>query len=192
MTRRSLHRERPSWGEGAAAGAVGGLVGSWTMNRFRALLSQASKKAREQSDEKPLQEQPAREEDGDATQKIASRLASAALGRELTRHERAVAGPIVHYAFGSLSGGVYGAAAELFPRISKGFGLPFATVLWLAADEAAVPALGLSRPALDYPLSSHLSALAAHAVYGITTELVRRVLRSTLVGRGVTGAHSSQ
>jgi len=186
MARRRLHR-RPSWDKGALAGAVGGLVGSWTMNQFQALLSQATKKPAEQSEEKPRQQQPGREEDGDATQKIASRLARAALGRELTRHERAVAGPIVHYAFGSLSGGIYGAAAELFPRISKGFGLPFAAVLWVAADEAAVPALGLSRPALDYPLSSHLSALAAHAVYGITTELVRRVVRSTLAGRGVTG-----
>ena len=186
MTSRSLHKERPSWGKGAAAGAVGGLVGSWTMNQFQALLSQATKKPAEQSEVKP-QQQAAREEDGDATQKVASRLARAALGRGLTRQERAVAGSIVHYAFGSLTGGFYGAAAEFSPRISKGFGLPFAAVLWVAADEAAVPALGLSRPALDYPLSSHLSALAAHAVYGITTELVRRVLRSTLVGRGVTG-----
>jgi len=63
------------------------------------------------------------------------------------------------------------------------FGLPLAAALWLAADEAAVPALGLSKSPLDYPLSSHLSALAAHGVYGVTTELARRALRSVLSTR---------
>jgi hypothetical protein len=59
-----------------------------------------------------------------------------------------------------------GIGVELFPHVSKGVGLPFVSVLWLAAGEVAVPALGLSRPAMDYPLSSHFSVLAAHAVLG--------------------------
>jgi putative membrane protein len=183
MRRRSLREKQPVWGKGVLAGAIGGLVGSWTMNQFQALLNLAGKKPDDGTDrkrERHPREQPASEEDGDATQRTASHLAHALLGRELTKQERDVAGPIVHYAFGSVSGGLYGAAAELSAHVSAGFGLPFAAVLWLAADEAAVPALGLSRPALDYPLSSHLSALAAHAVYGFTTELVRRSLRSAL------------
>ena len=89
----------------------------------------------------------------------------------------------MHYAFGCASGALYGSAVELSPRFSKGFGLTLGSTLWLAADEIAVPAFGLSRPALDYPLSSHLSALAAHTVYGVTTELVRRALRSALSTR---------
>lgn len=183
MAHRSLHKKRPAWGKGALAGAIGGLVGSWTMNQFQALLNQARQKlddGTQRQGQQHQQEQSASEEDGDATQRAASRLAHALLGRKLTKQERDVAGPIVHYAFGSLNGALYGAAAELSAHVSTGFGLPFAAVLWLTADEAAVPALGLSRSALDYPLTSHLSALAAHAVYGFTTELVRRSLRSAM------------
>jgi putative membrane protein len=49
--------------------------------------------------------------------------------------------------------------------------------VWLGADEIGVPALGLSGPPTQYPLSVHLYALASHLVYGFTTELVRRTLR---------------
>ena len=94
--------------------------------------------------------------------------------------EKKVAGPTVHYAFGTITGGLYGAAAELAPIIRSGAGLPFGAVFWLAADEAAVPALGLSKPPTEYPLSTHASALASHFVYGLTTDIVRRAIRRVL------------
>lgn len=156
------------------------LAGAWMMNQFQALLSKVMQKQQgndtQAAAEKP--EQAPSEEEGDATQKAASRIVLAVVGRSLTKQEKHVAGPIVHYAFGCVSGALYGAAAEFSPRISRGFGLPLGSVLWLAADEIGVPALGLSRPALDYSLSSHLYALAAHTVYGFTTELARRALRA--------------
>jgi putative membrane protein len=66
------------------------------------------------------------------------------------------------------------------PETSKALGLPFGTALWLAGDEIAVPALGLSGNPLEYPVSSHLQALAAHCIYGVTTDLVRRAMRKAL------------
>ena len=41
-------------------------------------------------------------------------------------------------------------------------------------DEIAVPAFGLSRPSTDSPPGVHAQAWAAHIVYGVTAELVRR------------------
>ncbi len=186
MADRRFRRKRPALSKGALAGALAGLAGAWTMNQFQALLSEAMQKQQDngvQAAAQKQQEHASGGEDGDATQKVASRIARAVLGRHLTEQEKNVAGPIVHYAFGCASGALYGSAVELSPRFSKGFGLTLGSTLWLAADEIAVPAFGLSRPALDYPLSSHLSALAAHTVYGVTTELVRRALRSTLSTR---------
>ncbi len=55
-------------------------------------------------------------------------------------------------------------------------GSPFGIALWGVGDELAIPALGLAKWPNAYPLSAHAQALAAHAVYGITTDLVRRAM----------------
>ncbi len=83
----------------------------------------------------------------------------------------------MHYIFGTATGGLYGAAAELTPSIGVGAAVPFGIVFWLIADETAVPALGLSKAPTEYPLSTHATALAAHCVYGLTVDAVRRGMR---------------
>ncbi len=70
--------------------------------------------------------------------------------------------------------------AELTPFVTIGAGLPFGAAVWLAADEAAVPALGLSESPTEVPLSTHAYALVSHFVYGVTTEVVRRAIRAAL------------
>jgi putative membrane protein len=96
---------------------------------------------------------------------------------ELTPDQKQIAGPAVHYAFGSLVGALYGGAAELFPSVGAGLGLPFGAALWLLGDEIAVPALGLGKSPTEIAPDKHADALASHFVYGATTDLLRRVLR---------------
>jgi putative membrane protein len=57
-------------------------------------------------------------------------------------------------------------------------GAAFGTAVWLGADELAMPALGLSRRDVDYPLEAHAQSFAAHIVFGVTTDLVRRAVRA--------------
>lgn len=102
------------------------------------------------------------------------------LGRSLTWKEQQKAGPIVHYAFASLIGSAYGAAAEYAPAVKKAAGIPFGATLFLGADEIALPALKLSRGPGEYPLSNHIYGLSSHIVYGLTIELVRRGVRAAL------------
>jgi uncharacterized membrane protein YagU involved in acid resistance len=102
-------------------------------------------------------------------------------GHELTPSEKGVAGPVVHYALGTAVGGLYGAVVEVEPELRVGAGLPFGAVFWLVVDEAAVPLLGLSKGPTEYPLSTHVYALASHLVYGLTTDIVRRTLRRTIL-----------
>lgn len=110
----------------------------------------------------------------------AEAISETLLGRELTKEEKTYAGPGMHYAFGASMGALYGAAAEFVPFVSKGVGLPFGSAVWLVADEIVVPALGLSEPPEEHPLSTHGYALASHLVYGVTSDVVRKTVRKAL------------
>jgi uncharacterized membrane protein YagU involved in acid resistance len=87
-----------------------------------------------------------------------------------------IAEPAVHYGIGTLMGAVYGVAAETLPTASAGYGTLYGGVVWLFADEFAMPAFGLLPPLRETRLASQMSALASHVVYGVATDLVRRVL----------------
>jgi uncharacterized membrane protein YagU involved in acid resistance len=99
------------------------------------------------------------------------------LGRRLTRDELRIAAPLMHYSFGAAVGAIYGAYVE---RRHGGSGAWLGTTLWLAADEVAMPVLGLSEPTTRRPLEMHMQSLAAHLVYGAMTEAVRRSVQSQL------------
>jgi putative membrane protein len=146
------------------------------MNQFQALL----KKATEKEEEKKKSAKAKQQEGDDATVKAASAISEGVFHHPLSPEEKKVAGPAVHYAMGATMGALYGALAELDTRASLGAGIPFGAAVWLAADEVAVPALGLGKPPNQTPASIHASALASHAVYGLTTDLVRRGLRRVL------------
>ena len=72
---------------------------------------------------------------------------------------------------------VYGVSAELIPEANTGAGTAFGTILFLGADELAVPAFQLSPAPTDTPAKDHLQHWAAHVVYGGSLELVRSLLR---------------
>jgi len=161
-------RDGALW-KGVAAGALGGLVASYAMNQFQAVTKKLSADGQGEAEKNGGE---------DATVKTAEAI-TGALGHPLSKEEKKVAGPLVHYAFGTAMGAVYGALAELSPRVARGAGVPFGTAVWLGADEVAVPALGLSKKPAESPPSVHAYALASHLVYGLATDLVRRaVLRA--------------
>ena len=174
----SDRRDASLW-KGALAGLLGGLVASWVMERFQSAVP--AEAFVELLGEDTADEGGGEDEAGEpATVRTAEAIAEGAFDHDLTEREKEVAGPAVHYAFGSSMGALYGATAEAWPEAAEGFGLPFGTVFWLVADEAAVPALGLSEPPTEHPPSVHVYALASHLVYGLTADLVRRAVRAAL------------
>lgn len=166
--------------KGMLAGMAGGLVASWTMNQFQSGLKKISEASKGQRASEQDQNRGEQQESEDATMKTAGKVSETVFDRELTREEKRKAGPFVHYAFGTLMGGAYGAGVEFDSRLRVGAGMPFGTALFVGADELAVPALGLSGSPKQMPLASHASYLAAHLVYGLTTEMVRRAVRAAL------------
>jgi hypothetical protein len=174
--------------KGVVVGLASGFVASWTMNQFQAAwmkLATNSEKSHGAQSMQPTEgstgdeSQDGKEQD-DATVETAKVISRNVLGRELKESEKEPAGTAVHYAFGTLTGGLYGALAEVSPQVTMGAGLPFGAAFWLAADEVAVPILGLSKGPTEYPPSTHAYALASHLVYGMTAELSRRALRQML------------
>lgn len=177
--------------KGLAAGFVGGLVASFVMNQFQALCgklmegvershgAQSLQQGKPDNEDKPVNPENDEESD-DATERLASAISENIFGKELTKPEKESAGTVIHYVYGTATGAFYGAAAELAPVITTGVGMPFGTLVWVAGDEGAVPALGLSKSPTEYPLSTHAYSLASHLVYGLTAEAVRRAVRKML------------
>ncbi len=157
------------------AGVTAGLAGAWAMNCFQNMLSKASSRSN------GVAGQQGQQEEGESTDvKTADAIAVAITGDPVPKEEKAVAGAAVHYAFGGAVGAIYGAAASRTDDVSAWAGLPFGATVWLVADEMGVPLSGLSKGPFEYPLATHANALAAHLVYGITTEMVRRLVLRVL------------
>jgi len=179
------NRRRRNVAAGVVAGLVGGLVGTWAMSEFQALWSKTVDGAHDpdtasaggRHDARDWQE---RVEGNNANELAADKIGRGTIGRPLTREELEAAAPALHYAFGATMGAVYGGLREISPSVRSMGGTGWGTAVWAGADAIAVPLLGLSRPKSDYPLETHAQSYAAHVVYGLTTELVRRSVRALM------------
>jgi hypothetical protein len=178
--------------KGAVAGLVAGLAATWVMTQFQELSGKLAEfherdepRAPQHSAKRGTRESPEGNGQGngqgeDATVRAAAKLSRSLFHHGLSKREKKVAGPVMHYGFGALTGAAYGALAEITPGVTRGAGAPFGAAVWLAADEITVPALGLSGPPWEYPPMVHARALGAHLVYGLATEGLRRLVRRVL------------
>jgi hypothetical protein len=179
---------------GGLAGAVGGIAGVFAMTALQLLFdhlhgSPPPRPVRELSQRGgrhdiarlKMRARKWRLPQKDATVRTAERLSYLLRARPIAPHQRHIAGVAVHYAFGALTGGVYGFIGERYPVIGTVSGLPFGAAVWLFAEELALPITVLSDTPDKYPLRDHLNALAAHLVFGSTTEITRRFTRELIV-----------
>ena len=104
---------------GVLAGAGAGLAASWVMNVFMAGPGQKLHEAVESQEEKlqmrlaQMEQKENGEPKEDATMKTADALVAVATGgRHLSMEGKRKGGPVVHYGFGALMGGIYGGLAE--------------------------------------------------------------------------------
>jgi uncharacterized membrane protein len=147
---------------GTASGLLGGLIGAAGMTAFQAGLERVGITS-------GVRGMP-------STERAAERVAKLT-GRRLPRKRRPAAGEAVHYGMGSLVGGLYGAAAELQPRVTAGCGTVFGVAAATVVDETLVPALRFGDPITRAPLQSHPYSYVSHLVYGAFTESARRFFR---------------
>ena len=180
-------RRHPNVLRGLATGITAGIAATLIMDQFQKISTAGQKAAEKQlrladhesaeaiERDQQRQEQQAKQTE-DSTEIVARKIAQTA-GKELAPEEKKKAGQAVHYAFGTLMGAVYGVAAELVPEVTTGGGTAYGTLLFLGADQVAVPAFQLSPPPTDTRGRDHLQHWAAHVVYGGSLELVRSIMR---------------
>jgi putative membrane protein len=176
--------------KGVVAGTLGGLVASWTMNQVFTVWSKINERKPQNDKPEPEQSSKRGTASDPATLKLAKRLSREYLHREISDENIQSAEAAVHYAFGAAMGAVYGGLSEYVPQTKAGFGSAYATVLFVGADEIAVPLAGLSGKPDEVPISSHVLGFTAHMVYGLTTELVRRGTRKLLAAWIIDGLNS--
>ena len=113
-----------AWHPGRIAG---GLAASWVMNVFMSSLGgkitdslmSDEDKAQQQLKQQEQEQNAGPEED--ATMKAAEGIVHAVTrGQHLSHGERKQAGPVVHYAFGALVGGLYGAHGGILGLDERG------------------------------------------------------------------------
>lgn len=181
-----MRRSKPSIFRGVVTGIAAGIAATLVMDQFLKLSTVAQKSLEKQkklaehespwqiAHEQVQQEQKAAERE-DSTEIVARKIVEAT-GSHLDRERKKKAGRAVHYTFGTLMGVVYAVSAELLPEVTTGAGAAFGTLLFLSADEVAVPAFQLSGPPTATPGFDHLQHWAAHVVYGGSLEMVRNLI----------------
>lgn len=182
-----MRKDQPSVLRGIVTGVAAGAAATIIMDQFLKLTSAGQKAAEKHirmaqgesawqiAHEQVQQEQEAAAQEG-STEKVARKIAEAT-GTQLAREDKKKAGQAVHYAFGTLMGVVYAVSAELLPEVTTGAGTAFGTLLFLGADEVAVPAFQLAPSPAETPATDHLQHWAAHVVYGGSLELVRSLIK---------------
>lgn len=107
-------------------------------------------------------------------------LAERAAGHGLPESQRKAAMQGIHWIFGALAGGIYGALVEVEPSLGAWRGAAFGIALNRITHESLLPKMGLSAPTGEQPTQERISEWVTHAAYGVGTDAVRRAVRRAL------------
>ena len=101
-------------------------------------------------------------------------------GHEPDEERKQKLGQAVHWGYGVLVGGVYGALRSDAETPDLAAGLGYGTALWVIGDEIMVPLLGLSEGPTAHSIPEHATALAAHLAYGAATATATQALKHVM------------
>jgi uncharacterized protein DUF1440 len=163
-------------------GIAGGLLGASAMNLFaRGVVALGQGREAPGAAPGPDREgrgvqppQSATTADQDATVLAGTAAFRAITGEEPDPRAQQRLGSAAHYAFAAGAGLTYALLALAWPAITSARGAAYGTLVWAAADEGIVPALGLSRGPQEIDAGVHAYALLGHFVFGATLDAVLR------------------
>jgi len=165
MIRKKGKARKRSIVKGALAGLVGGIAGSAAKTVAEGIFSAGA---------------------GGRTEALAEQVA----GHPLSEGQRQVSSGAIHWTFGAVAGAVYGAAVELEPKAGAwrgaGFGLALNKLAHgaLTADgaipKAGLPSTGPAGSTVRQGIQERQSEWVTHAVFGVVTDAVRRLVRRGL------------
>ncbi|MBA2475365.1 MAG: hypothetical protein H0V40_05355 [Actinobacteria bacterium] len=159
-----LTEPRPTPLGAAGRGLAAGIVGTAVMTAYQEAKSRLSSDSGESEDGGDEGEQTW--EDAPEPAKIGKRISEGMFKRKLSSEHIDLTNTIVHWAYGTGWGMLYGltqgtARGRVIPR-----GLLFGTAVWGSAY-VLLPAMKLYKPLWKYPPSTLAADWAQHAVYGL-------------------------
>jgi uncharacterized membrane protein YagU involved in acid resistance len=162
--------------KGLAAGLIAGFVGTAAMTAFQVAWLKGKSELEKIEADDPSEVQQSVEGES-ATAKVADIVSQEVRGRKLDKNEKEPASYAVHFAFGTVVGGIYGLTSEYLPVAKLGKGLLHGLGVWVGADALTLPGLGLSRPVSERSAGELSYEVLAHAVFGVSSELTRKTVR---------------
>lgn len=164
-----MARTRMTYGQAVAVdiavGLVAGIVAAAAMHAFQSAATS---------------QLPNLEPAERATTKAADTVSESLIGEPVPEAYKNKAALAVHYATGAVIGAAYGLIAGLVPLATAGRGLLFGAAVWGLGDELLSPALGFARRATDTAPEKHAYRIAAHAVFALALDAVRRKLNERI------------
>jgi hypothetical protein len=170
----------------ALRGLVGGAAGTLAMEGYWKALGaltgydprqskQSRKKNPPRSADLSLVGHPSRK--GEDSTETVGRIAYEAVAGESPRSPktRKALGKTVHWSYGTLQGGLYGAARRRADVPDLLGGAAFGTALW-GISVLVLPLLRLGKGPNAYPARKHAAEWGAHVVYGLTAAAVAQAL----------------
>ena len=166
----------PSPLQALSLGLLAGLAGCVAQDLFFALTKRIAPRTPKDAFDPPEPEQ----DTETATQTVARRAVEK-LARRGPLRDKARAGRIVHYGFGSSWGGAYGLVAGSIPGAAGPVGgAVFGLAVWATSDNLLLPAFRVAAWPKDYPIRVHAYAVAAHVVYGTAVWAAFRGMRHAM------------
>ena len=86
----------------------------------------------------------------------------------------------LHWALGTVAGGVYGMATEMEPSLAAWRGAAFGITLNRLTHESLLPRMGITPSKEEQSTQARVSSWISHAAYGVATDSVRRIVRRLL------------
>ncbi len=152
---------------GAAAGVVGGYVGTKVMQPVTTKLRELAPEA-DKEREKAVSPGP--------PYRIGAQKAAALVGVKLDEKQLETAASAMPYTVGIAGGLLYVALRRVARMNPVMAAVASGMALFFAVDEGLTPTLGLSAPNNMYPLSTHLRGFLGHLVYGAGVAVTADVL----------------
>lgn len=184
-----MKHEEPNRWKGFVLGVAGGVVGLIAMDTYWArvaplLSSIASSESADGGDQRepdPLESIALfgkQYRDGESSTAALGRIAYQWITAKEPQCEetKTTLSYLVHWLYGMMQGGVYGAGRSGATPPDLAGGLAFATGLWLFGDELMLPLLGLQGGPTSVPPVQHANRFGAHLAYGAGTALTTQLL----------------
>ena len=114
-------------------------------------------------------------EDAPAPAQVGKRLVEGLFEVELPPTGAELVNNVMHWAYGTLWGVLYGIVAGSLPKRRVRYGLPFGAAVW-AGDYVILPAAKLYKPIWQYDAKTLARDLTGHLVYGLATATAMRLL----------------